>query len=130
MPPVYNALLPARRFPNAGSSENFDVAALLWLPLISNPSSASSGLCGGGAASSAAFFGAPSAARACNSGAGATGSVCTDFACANISSSGSMLSSKAAGSAAGPITTSCVNGAKPNSLTVTFPAPSARSAKL
>src|SRR5260370_41058573 len=40
-PPVYKPFLPLRLLPNAGASENCDVAALLTLPLMRRPSDGS-----------------------------------------------------------------------------------------
>src|SRR5260370_24464539 len=48
-PPVYKPFLPLRLLPNAGASENCDVAALLTLPLMRRPSE------GSGAGSSCGF---------------------------------------------------------------------------
>src|SRR6202789_838765 len=52
-PPVYRPFLPLRLFPNAGASENCDVAALFTLPLISSPSE---GVVGTAASSAGAGF--------------------------------------------------------------------------
>ncbi len=130
----------ARWLPKAWASENWLVAALLVLPLMRKPSDGR-GESSGGRGASAAGAGAPGlGAGALAASAGAVGRVVVGdgvglevgrwvVVWARIWSAGRSLSSNLAGVAVGETVISWVTGAKSDSLTSSFQAPSGRSGK-